>query len=195
MFITNSYLGGSHGKYKYLFYVLYQDYNETQMCFMKDIDNLLNSFARNLGKDSAVVKPFIDDINHTRQEILDKAWSEDAQREIMNTPGMLMLNVDLEHFNPKDNPWFYFHFGSRADERDLPSLVRLDTIDKAAEVFKRLGEFANASNVNIFEEAKRMRTNRATEALGIFEAKPGVFGFSVDLVKGFDFLKGFFREK
>lgn len=194
MFITNSYLGDSHGKYKYLFYILYQDYNDTQMSFMKDIDNLLTSFARNLGKDSAVVKPFVDDIGHTRQEILDKKWTEDAQHEIMNTPGMLMLNVDLAHFSPVENSWFYFHFGSRADERGLPHVVRLDTIEKATDVFRQLEVFVNASDVDIFEEAKQMRTSRTSEALGIFEAKPGVFGFSIDLIKGFEFIKSIFKK-
>ena len=174
--------------------MLYQDYNDTQMSFMKDIDNLLTSFARNLGKNSAVVRPFVDDIGHTRQEILDKAWSEDAQHEIMNTPGMLMLNVNLAHFDPNDNPWFYFHFGSRADERNLPHVVRLDTIEKATDIFRQLEVFANVSNIDIFEEAKRMRTSKTSEALGIFEAKPGVFGFSVDLIKGFEFVKGLFKK-
>lgn len=195
MIITNSYLGISQGEYNYLFYVLYQNYNETQMTFMKEIDNLLTGFARDLGKDAVVVKPFIDDIGQTKQEILCKNWSERAESQIANTPGMLMLNTDLAHFDPNNDPWFYFHFGNRANERNLSNLVRFDTIDKVDKAFIQLKEFAKNSNVDIFAEAAKMRTSMANEALGIIEAKPGIFGFSVDLVEGFRFVKSLFEKK
>jgi len=194
MLITHSYLGATQGKYRYLFYILYEDYVDTQKSFIKEIENLLIRFARNLGDDSVVIKPFIDDISKTKQEVLEKDWSDEAKVQIENTPGMIMLNIDLASFDPGNHPWFYFQFGNNVTYRLDSRVVNINTIDNAKRVFGQLEQFAMSSDVDIFEEAKKLRDNKAKEVLGIFEAKPGVFGFSIDLIKGFDIFRSIFTK-
>ena len=63
MWITHSYLGTTRGRMRCLFFLLYEDYIETQTQFARELDLELERFARNLGDRGAVVRPFLGDID------------------------------------------------------------------------------------------------------------------------------------
>src|SRR3989304_3847064 len=88
MFITHSYLGTTRGPYRCLFFLLLEDYIEAQTQFVRDLDLDLERFARRFGDTGAVVRPFIGDIESTRQQVLGKRWSDRQRSEIYKTPSL-----------------------------------------------------------------------------------------------------------
>ena len=193
MFITHSYLGRSLGPYRCLFFLLVEDYVEVQSQFVRELDLELERFARNLGDSAPVVKPFMGDIDATRSHVLEKPWTDNEKHEIRKTPGLLMINVDFDIFDPNRHPWIHLHFQERMQgARDTIGIRGL------------LGELALAvrnSDKDIFQEAHKLQLQHQLsleDVASVFEAKPGMFGFSVDLIEGAKVLQVLFshiREK
>lgn len=186
MVITHSYIGTSVGKYKCIFYMIYEDYIETQFAFVKELKKILVGFARNLGSSAALIEPFVDDISKIKQQVLNKSWSKEALCEISNTPGILMINVDFNIFNPQNDPWIYFHFGDKQinryeDHRNIDKLLQ------------KLANIVNDENRDIFKEAQELKKINI-DILSVFEAKPGVFGFSIDIEKGIQEFSKFYNN-
>ena len=59
VFITHSYAGTMVGTHQYLFFALYEDYNDVGRAFVREFDVHLERLARTLGHGSAVVRPFL----------------------------------------------------------------------------------------------------------------------------------------
>lgn len=178
MFITHSYLGTTKGPYRCLFFLLLEDYIEVQTQFVKELELYLERFARRLGDLSAVVKPFAADIEDTRKHVLDKQWSEKELREISKTPSLLMINEDFGTFDPRLHPWLQFHFGQKLYE-GVPGVYRY------GDTLQRLAEAVLDVNHDVFEAAHDLvHKLEFSDALRVFEVKPGVFGVSINLIKG-----------
>jgi len=187
MHITHSYIGSVKGPFRCLFFLLIEDYIEAQTQFVRDLDSGLERFARNLGDSAAVVKPFMGDIDSVRRQVLDKDWTENELREVQNTPGLLMINQDFDVFNPREHPWMIVNFGRRKTDYlvALPFKGILDGLANA--VLDPDEDFFVAAN-NIESEI------RATELSNIFEAKPGIFGFSINLFYAGEILNKIFAR-
>ena len=54
MLITHSFLGVNQGDYRCLFFLLFEDYIETQYQFVRELEPHLERFARNLGDSGAL---------------------------------------------------------------------------------------------------------------------------------------------
>ena len=182
MWITHSYLGTTRSGMRCLFFLLYEDYIDTQTQFAQELDLMLERFARNLGDEGALVRPFTGDIERTRSHILEKPWTEEEKRELRKTPSLLMIDVDFDDFNPREHPWMLFNFGDRMTQ-GIVSAYELNNI------FAQLAEVVLDNNSDIFVAAHRIWYEvHPTDAVKIFELKPGIFGFSVDLMQAGRFL-------
>jgi hypothetical protein len=190
MWITHSYLGTTLGRMRCLFFLLYEDYIEAQTQFARELDYELERFARNLGHKGAVVRPFLGDIEKTRSHVLDKPWGPREREELSKTPSLLMINVDFDVFNPQEHPWFLFHFG-----RQMVKGIGGYELCEFREIFQRLAEAVNNTDVDPFEVARAAYYEiHPSDVVKIFEAKPGIFGFSVDLFRAGEFLARLWRR-
>jgi hypothetical protein len=187
MLITYSFIGVSRGDYQFLFFLLFKDYIDAQSRFVRELEPYLERFARNLGNSGALVKPFTGDIETVRHEVLAKNWTDSEREQIEITPGILMIDQDFEAFDPREHPWVHIRLATKLDEElGIPSVATwLDILADAV---------INAER-NPFKVAQEVQHEITTEdAVKIFEAKPGAFGFSIDLVAGAEFLMKLFRR-
>lgn len=187
MFVTHSYLGAAIGNFRCQFFLLIEDYIEEQTLFMKELNLYLEKFARDLKEAAPLWRPFKGDIERTRDEFLEKNWGFHDRHEIEKTPAILMINVDFREFDPQVHPWFHLSFGHR--QGPLPAAHEIGSMLSA------LAKIVRESDQDIFEAANRLKNEiRLSDAAGVFEAKPGAFGFSIDLKKGTDLaIKAFKR--
>jgi len=170
-----------------LFFLLYEDYIDVQTQFAQELDLVLERFARNLGDEGALVRPFTGDIETTRYHILDKPWTEAEKRELRKTPSLLMIDVDFDTFNPRKHSWMLFNFGNRMTE-GIASVYELN------DVFSQLAEVVLDGDSDIFVAAHRIWHDvNPTDAVQIFELKPGIFGFSIDLLQAGRFLRDLYN--
>lgn len=176
MYITNSYLGMSCGEYEYAFYLLLQDYVEAQSSFMHDFDKEIERFARSLSNDGVIIRPFFGDIETTRQEILKKPWRNGEECCFYETPGLLVLHVQFSEFDPQIHSWAYFPFDVTDYKGNQHALLELS--------------HKINNKVDLFSAIKKVsRHYRHRNVAKVFEAKPGVWGFSIDLISAWGYLK------
>lgn len=179
MFITHTYLGTTRGSYRCLFFLLLEDYIEAQSQLLRQLNPHLERFARRLGDAGALVRPFEGDIEHTRQNVLDKRWPEQELREIRKTPGLLMINRDFDSFDPQEHPWIYINFGERID-RGVVGLTEMEYGDQ----LRLLAEAVHDTDKDVFATAHSVATEVSLgQSFSMFEARPGILGFSIDLVR------------
>ncbi len=188
MWITHSYVGTTRNGVKCLFFLLLEDYIEEQTQFARELNLELERFARNLGKFGAVVRPFSGDIEHAKENILDKNWTQEQLEEVRKTPALLMIGTDFDDFDPQENQWVLFNLGSRIYE-GVPGAYRF------REPLASITSAVANEGVDPFEVAHRAQHEiEAHDALKVFEAKPGLFGFSVDLVKAGEVIAKAYRR-
>ena len=186
MHITHSYKGSIKGNFRYSFYLLYEDYIEVQKPFSRDFDLLLERFARNMGDYGVVVRPFLGDIETARSHILEKPWTEHEKKELRKTPGLLVIDRDFDEFNPREHRWLYLNFGGRIYDTPVP-------IDEYEDILSDLAEIVSNPDSDFFKDALPViRKLKMSGLAEIFEAKPEIFGFSVDLKKSAQILREMF---
>lgn len=179
MYATTSYLGIERGRLNYLFFLVTENYIETNQRIAEALHPLLTEFAKELGDTGAVVKPFDEHASKTFEEVINKFWStalHDQLRE--RTPGLLILACDLRAFDPTRDAYIFVSFRDSMDEYGNV---------KAFEVRDLLNVLTQASRkTDLFESVRkylqdRKRTEAASTAWEAVQLKPGVFGFSLDL--------------
>lgn len=178
MHITHSYLGTALGNYRCQFYLLLKDYIEAESAFCKKLDGSLERFARNMKDKGALVRAFGGDIETTRSHVLEKPWSYAERTEITETPGLLMINVDFDRFDPRQHPWLFISLGEHSD-RAIPCAAEF------VRILEELSYAVSEAEMDLFQAAHEIvREIPPKKAIKLFEAKPGVFGFKVDLIQG-----------
>ncbi|MHA1280644.1 MAG: hypothetical protein ACTSQ8_26095 [Candidatus Helarchaeota archaeon] len=183
MHITHSYIGSLQGNFRYSFYLLFEDYIEAQSLFVKDFDLLLERFARNIGDTGVVVRPFLGDLEATRIHILSKDWTREEKFEFRNTPGLLVLDKDFDEFDPREHRWLYLNFSGKVYDSPVP-------IHEYEDILAELADNVSNPESDFFEEALPIiRKLKLAGVAEIFEAKPEIFGFSVDLKKAATILR------
>lgn len=188
MWITHSYVGTTKNGVRCLFFLLLEDYIEEQTQFARELNLELERFARNLGDSGAVVRSFSGDIEQTRKGVLQKNWKPEQLDEIGKTPSLLMIGTDFDEFDPQEHPWVLFNLGSRIYE-GVPGAYRF------REPLAAITAAVANEGADPFEVAHRAQHEiEARDALKVFEAKPGLFGFSIDLVKAGEVVATVFRR-
>lgn len=187
MHITHSYKGSVQGGFRYSFFVLYEDYVQVQSSFSKDLDLLLERFARNIGDEGVVVRPFLGDIERTKGDVLSKNWTRNELNELQKTPGLLVIDKNFDEFDPREHQWLYLNFGGKVYD----SPVRLDDYQ---DILASLAEIVSDPDSDFFKDALPIiRQLKLASFAEIFEAKPEIFGFSVDLKKAASTLRKIFE--
>lgn len=176
MYITHSYVGSTFGSVKYRFFALYEDYNDFGRAFVREFNIRLERLARDLGHDSAVITPFLGDIETTRGHVLDLDWTHDELSEVRKSPSLLVIQCEFDDFSPRNAPWMIFHFGE-ARHGDHRGLAELD------ETIRGIVWAVNGpTDGKLFELAKEV-ADFDPDATKVFNAQPGAFGFSVDIIE------------
>ena len=183
MFITHSYAGTLQGKHRCQFFFLLEDYVEAQTAFVRELDLQLERFARNLKDAAAVVRPFAGDIEATKRHVLAKNWTNEELGKIGDTPGLLMINVDFDSFDPRRHPWLHLGFGPALRDGKTPAGEFKDLLGDLAEAIER-------SREDVFRVARAVINEVGLkEVAEVFEIKPEIFGISIDVAKGLEVLK------
>lgn len=177
MLIVSTFQGALVGKYRFLLFAIYQDYLEQEKGFGHECSWVLERLARNLGGHAAVVQPFPGDVDRTRGDVLFKEWTPAQQRLLSQTPALLVINTDFDKFNPQRDSWALLHL--RGDS----AVARTSRVDQLQEVLGEIVRIASTddalSDMVALAQALRREPTRGSH---VFEAKPGMFGFSVDLM-------------
>lgn len=163
MYITSRYLGEAKKK-KYFFYLLYEDYVQTQINYVKELEKYLERFGRNLQDNGGVIKPFIGDIEQTKTDILSKNWKEEERGLFNKTPGMLMIDIEFNEFDPRKNQWIYFSFEQQDTE---------ENILKVEELLKGIADIINKEEGDEFKKIKKLKNNMTLQKMkNTIELKP-----------------------
>lgn len=59
VYITHSFVGTTIGRFRYLFFALYEDYNDFGHAFVREFNVSLERLARDLKDKGAVIQPFL----------------------------------------------------------------------------------------------------------------------------------------
>lgn len=187
MHITHSYKGSVQGNFRYSFFVLYEDYIQTQSSFSRDFDLLLERFARNMRDEGVVVRPFLGDVERARGDVLSKHWTPRQLKEFEKTPGLLVIDKDFDEFDPQKHQWLYLNFGGRVYDSPI-------RIDEYQDILASLAEIIADAEGDFFKDTMPVIRQLKLESFAeIFEAKPEIFGFSVDLKKAASTLRKMFE--
>lgn len=182
MWVTTTYVGTERGEMNYLFLLLTETYVEAQKRITDSLSPLLTEFARNLGDQGALVRPFPGDEKTTLGNAIDKGWSQDQIMQMRSDlPALLIIDVDFDQFDPKRSNFFYVSLrDSMNDYGDVE-------VFKVKELLDMLVEACQDSN--LFQAAKDYIANRDSQAMwDAVEMKPEFMGFSFDLKKAIAFL-------
>lgn len=189
MHITHSYVGTAMGRARCQFFLLYQDYVDAESTFAKQFGAELERFARSMGDDGWIVKPFLGDIESAKADVLHKDWTEAQRLELNRTPSLLMIETDFADFNPRTHKWALFTFGTgplRSVGTDAAQLRAL---------FQQISDAVRDHDVDPFDVALGViRKAKLAHGGEVFGLKPGMFGVSVDLRALGRKLKGVYRH-
>lgn len=181
--ITSTFIGQKKDdETSYLFFLLTEDYIQTHRRIKEDLEPLLTKFARSLEK-GLLVRPFEGDEGTTQEDVFSKNWTIEQRTQIERTPGILVIDVNFDEFDPQSNHWHFFSF------RDLMSSYGDVSIFEVVDLLSALSLNCNGGK-NLFELADSIARRRLLSDLyRSFEVKPGIFGISFDVKKGAELLK------
>ena len=148
----------------------------------------LERLARDLKGSGAVMQPFPADVEKTRDDVRSKDWTDAELSEVRRVPSLLVINKDFDEFSPRADSWILFHFG----ERNFGGHEGLARLDEVIRTITSVALDANSSVGELLTLSRSMAGSRI-KASKIFEAKPGAFGLSVNLLEGWKELSGWLR--
>ena len=98
----------------------------------------------------------------------------------------MVLDKDFDEFNPREHRWLYLNFGGKVYDSPVP-------INEYEDILAELAEIISNPESDFFEEALPViRQLKLASVAEIFEAKPDIFGFSVDLKRAATILREMF---
>jgi hypothetical protein len=184
MYVTHRYLGIQRGRLKYLFLLLTEDYIEENRTIRGNLRPLLENFGRTLAGHGAVVLPFRGTEDDNLGDILKKGeWNQEQVRWMRdNLPGILIINCDVSDFNPEKDPFIIVSIRQSLDDYGNVKVFEI------AELLKFLAE--NAADENLFANSPpELLAMQRADLWSIVEAKPGIYGFGIDLASALGWLK------
>ena len=187
MYVSCRYLGIKKGNLKYLFLLLIEDYQDSIGQIRDSLRPLIEHFARDLGHHGAVIVPFKGDASDNLCNVLEKAgWRKDESDMWEwfrnNCPAILIIDRDVDVFNPKEQPYIIISLRQSMDEMGNVKVFEL------RELFTLLVE--NAQRSDLFQKAPpELLALDRSQGWKALEAKPGIWGFAFDLKRGVEWLK------
>lgn len=191
MHITHSFVGTTIGRFRYLFFALYEDYNDYGRIFVQEFNNVyLQRLARDLQDQGAVIQPFLGDIETTRSHVLAKDWTDDELQEVARVPSLLVISKDFDDFSPRSDPWLILHFGQRR-YGGSEGLAELDQTIRS--ITEAVTDF-DAEPQELYKVARDM--TREHSDLGLtFSVRPGIFGISIDIIQAGNYFRTLIRDR
>ena len=183
MYVTTRFVGTKRGTMNYLFFLLTEDYIEENKRITESLAPLLARFAREIGDQGALVKPFQGDEATTLDNALKKNWS-DAQvmRMRKDLPALLVIDEDFDAFDPTRSNYIYISLRTAMDDFGN---VRIFDVQELLDILVDA-----CSRSDLFAVARGYLAAQNRESLWeAVELKPEFVGFSFDLKKGVEFLK------
>lgn len=187
MYLTHSFVAIKKGELDYLMFYITEDYVEQQVRLKEQLNPLLEELGRDLLDKGAVVKAFDRDIKSANEELTEQ-FDQEFTRDIiisfdnrMEKPGLLILNSDIQSFDPKSHKWLYISFREFLDEYGVVKIYKMK------ELFDILST-AVKEGKDLFRLAENhIKKDKAVSAHKMIELKPGIFGISLDLKETFNF--------
>lgn len=68
-----------------------------------------------------ITHSYAGDIDATKQHMLAKNWTREELERVGDTPGLLMINVDFDVFEPREHPWLHLGFGNAIRQGKTPA--------------------------------------------------------------------------
>jgi hypothetical protein len=191
MHITHSFVGTTVGRFRYLFFALYEDYNDYGRSFVQELNNVyLQRLARDLRDQGAVIQPFLGDIEATRSHVLAKDWTRDELREVGRVPSLLVISQDFDTFSPRYNPWLILHFG----ERQYGGPEGLAELGETIRAITTAVTDPDSEPQELYRMARDM--TREHSNLGCaFSMQPGMFGVSIDIIQAGRYLREWLQNR
>jgi hypothetical protein len=171
----------------YLFFLLTEDYIESNRKIAESLAPLLTKFAQDLGDSGALVKPFPGGARDTLGDIIRKAWSNDQiMRMRQDLPAILVTDVDFDDFDPRISNYLYISLRDSINKYGDVEIFTLAELLSELILGARIKDLFNVANDYLKAQKNKETWQAALESL---ELKPGAFGISLDLKKGIEFLK------
>jgi hypothetical protein len=187
MYVTTRYVGVQRGGVDYLFFLLTEDYIQEYRKIADGLMPLLEGFARDLGDAGALVRPFPGGGKDTLGDALRKHWREDRIKPTKSTlPALLVTDVDFDDFDPESNNHLYISLRDAMDNSGDIKVFELKELLDELVLGARIGDLFGVAS-DYFLEQKRKKSKQA--AVDVVEVRPRIFGVSLDVKKGIEFLK------
>lgn len=167
--------GGSGGtpETKYWIYVVINEYYEG-LLLQDSFVQLMINFGTSLGDKAKVVIPLKGHYCRTRRSVLKAAWEENTWEQLDKATDIYMLAIPcpLSSFRPKDHNFILMW---------LPNA--LETPTQYIHVLKDIAnEITRGRDIFEWHLRKTSKYNKFLRKLySSVSAKPGIFGFSIDL--------------
>lgn len=189
MYVTTRFIGTERGKMKYLFFLLTEDYIQSQVRIMESIEPLLIKLSAEIGQTAALVRPFKNFESDTLGDVMRKKWPDGEREKIAVTSGILVIDKNFDSFDPCENKWLHISI------RDLISASGDVQIFELNNLITVLIHACREGNLLDFQDLKLNSKKRSVKELfDMVELKPGLFGLSIDLKKGMQFLTGLLKN-
>lgn len=164
-------------EYQYWMYLVINAYLE-DFASIDPLIKLLRNFGKDLQDKALISLPLKGAYAKTRREVLNLPWSYKIWGELDRTsnPYLLITCTPLANFYPAIDKYIIMHF---------PEAI--SNVAQYIELLNEIAEEIKADN-DIFKWKQRKARQRIAgstlkRVLESIEAKPGMFGFSVDLKK------------
>lgn len=191
MLLTHTFVAAvSPGWYRYAFYVIYGDRVDFHDEYIREFRQNLEYLGYSLRDKGVVVEPFPPAVDATREQIWFKDWTLEEREEIRKVPSLLVLTKDMGEFSPRSDPWLLFPFTER---QYVGHKGRLDLRDAFAAVAEAVVG-PDAEPEQLYRLARELTLTKFNHR-AIFEAKPGVWGISIDLFEIADALQSQVRNR
>lgn len=178
MYLTTNYLGIRQGGVRYLFYLLTQDYIESNAAIQQSVAPLLEEFARDLAGDGALVVPFAGTASDNLSNVtnaLDRQFIESLHSI---TPALLILDRDLGEFNPQRSSHLIVSLRESMDEYGRVKVFEIkELLDALTGASRETGLFEKAGEY--LADRKTGQRNRSLwESV---QLRPNFFGLGMDI--------------
>ncbi len=177
--IVSTFVNVHQGKSKYLFFLVRA--NDYESKIKKGIEENWKLFGAALGVDGTAIEPYATKTNSTFGEVEKKNWPPDVLKRIWASADgfMLIIDKDFANFDPAIDRWGIIWLSDF--EKEAETIYKLfDTLAKKAVAGEDIFDWVSSQSKKIkFEKAE-----------GFFEAKPGIFGFAINLKEILKWLVG-----
>ena len=186
MYITTNYLGIGKGAVKYLFFLLSEDYIESNKLITAALRPLQDKFAKDLRGSGAIVRPTEGDASENTEKVLNKKLFGRGQTDYLQsiygeTPLLLCLDRAINDFNPHHDPHLLISLRKSIDEHGNVKVFELTTLFQAISDSANRGDLFECAG-QIAQAQGGARSSRFFESL---QLRPNLFGVGIDLKEAF----------